>query len=77
MRIRVPPGEVVEDADVPTIADELQRVRPGIGNVGTTVDRQDAVWVGVVLLVRDVGGVVEAEGAHAGDLAPGTVRPHR
>ena len=73
----LPEREIVEHADVPTIADELQRVRSGIGNVGTTVSCQDAVRVGVVLLVRDVGGVVEAECANAGDLSPGAVRLYR
>src|SRR5438128_9386782 len=73
----LPEREIVEYADVPTIADELQRVRPGIGNVGTAVGRQDAVRVGVVLLVRDVGVVVKTECTNAGDLSPGAVRLHR
>src|SRR5207245_2668873 len=54
----------------------VQRVRSGIGDIRATVDRQDAVRVGVVFLVRDVGRVVEAKGADAGDVAPGAVRLH-
>ena len=73
----LPEREIVEDGDMATVADELQRVRPGIGDIRTTVGRQDAVRVRVVLLVRDVGDVVEAEGAYARDLVPRAVRLHR
>ena len=59
-----------------TVADKVECVRAGVGNVRTAVDRQYAVGVGVVLLVRDIRRVVEAEGTHARDLVPGAVTSH-
>src|SRR5256884_4360054 len=56
--------EVVEDLDAATVADEIEGVRSGIGDIGSIFVRQDAVWVGVMLLVRDIGGEVGIEGAH-------------
>src|SRR5436309_260220 len=69
--------EVVEDLDAATVADEIQGVRSGIGDIGSIFVRQDAVWVGVMLLVPGIGGEVVIEGAHPGDLAPGAVSADR